>query len=81
MGILNLKLRPTVLFDVTNRKHREDYAKFLATGSWGHCRVRYELDEPCGELSGAIQRKMLEYYTEREFKVIHEDRRVFKFKG
>lgn len=79
MSLLNLRMRPIVEFDVTNRKHREDYARFIATGSWGHCPVRYEVNESCGELSGAIQRKMLEYYTGREFKIIPKDTRVFKF--
>lgn len=78
MSLLDLKVRPTVEFDVNKRQHREDYARFLATGSWGHCPVRYEVNEPCGELSGTIQRKMLEYYTAREFKITHTDTRVFK---
>ena len=77
MSLLHLRMRPIVEFDVTNRKHREDYAKFIATGSWGHCPVRYEVNEPCGELAGAIQRKILEYYMMREFKLEPKDTRVF----
>lgn len=78
MGVLNLKLRPIVAFDENNRLHRLDFAKFLETGSWKHCKVRYELDESCGELSGAIQRKMLVFYAKREFKIDPVDTRVYK---
>ena len=55
-------------FDPTNKQHRKDYAEFLRTGKWIHCDVRYELDEPGGELQGMIQRRILEYYMGREFK-------------
>lgn len=61
-------MRPVVAFDVKNKEHRKDYAQFLATGSWQHCGVRYELDDTCGELQGVIQRKLLEYYAGQEFK-------------
>lgn len=64
---LNFFKRPVVVFDPLNRKHRKDYAEFLKTGSWKSCDVRYELDEPVGELQAAIQRKMLTFYTSREF--------------
>jgi hypothetical protein len=78
MSLLSLRMRPIVEFDVNKRQHREDYARFLASGSWGHCPVRYELNESCGELSGAIQRKLLDYYVGREFKIVPKDTRVFK---
>jgi hypothetical protein len=63
---LNLKLRPIVAFDVNNPQHRKDYARFLQTHSWGHCPVRYELDEVCGEMQGAIQRRLLDYYSQQD---------------
>lgn len=69
-----LKLRPIVAFDVNNRKHRQDYAQFITTGSWSHSKVRYELDEVTGELQGAIQRVMLEYYVSKEFKLTVDNR-------
>jgi hypothetical protein len=67
-------MRPVVAFDVTNRKHREDYARFIATGSWGHCPVRYELDDVSGELQATIQRVILEYYMKKEFKIEVDNR-------
>lgn len=66
---LHLKMRPVVAFDPSNKDHRRDYAEFLRTGSWGHCAVRYELDESCGELQSRIQRNLLEYYLGKEFRL------------
>jgi hypothetical protein len=60
--------KPVVEFDPSNRQHRRDYAQFLKTGSWRHCRVRYELIGIGGELQGMMQRRLLEFYTDREFK-------------
>lgn len=71
---LHLKLRPVVAFDVNNRKHRRDYAEFIATGSWAHSKVRYEIDDVSGELQGKIQRVMLEYYIAKEFKLEVDNR-------
>lgn len=65
---LNLITKPVVAFDVKNTEHRRDYAQFLATGSWRHSPVRYELADSCGELQAVIQRKLLEYYAGQEFK-------------
>lgn len=64
---LNFFKRPLVVFDANNRKHRKDYTEFLRTGSWKNCEVQYELDEPVVNLQAAIQRKMLTFYSEREF--------------
>ena len=73
---LHLRMKPVVEFDPANRQHRKDYAEFLRTGRWTHCLVRYELDEPSGELQGMIQRRILEYYMEREFKINPTTQRV-----
>ena len=68
-------MRPVVAFDVKNKEHRKDYAMFLRTNSWQHCDVRYELDETCGELQGVIQRRLLEYYANQEFKSVVKKQR------
>ena len=68
------RMRPVVAFDVTNPKHRRDYAVFLRTHSWVHCDVRYELDEVCGEMQPAIQRRLLEYYSQRDMPKNSHDR-------
>ena len=64
---LNLFRKSTVAFDATNQKHRSDYATFLKTNSWKHSSVHYELPDVAGEVQGVVQRKLLEYYSSKEF--------------
>lgn len=70
---LNLFRKPTIAFDVNNRQHRNDYAIFLKTGSWKHCSVHYEVADAYGEVQSVVQRKLLEYYSSREFNKIWVD--------
>lgn len=67
MSKLELYVRPLVLFDAGNKKHRHYYFDFLKTGSWKNCPVRFALHEDVGNIQGTIQRKMIEYYSEKEF--------------
>lgn len=75
MSRLDLKLRPLVAFDADNKQHREWYAKFICAGSWKDCPVRFEMEEACGDLQGTIQRKLLQYYAAKEFKLDVVDNR------
>jgi hypothetical protein len=75
MSRLNLRLRPVVAFNVENKEHRELYARFICTGSWAGCPYTFEVDEPNGELQGTIQRKLLQYYGAKEFKLDVVDNR------
>ncbi len=70
---LNLFRKPTIAFNVANRQHRTDYAIFLKTGSWKHCGVHYEIPDAYGEVQSIVQRKLLEYYSAREFSKIWVD--------
>lgn len=65
---LNLFRKSTIAFDVNNRQHRHDYALFLITNSWKHCNVHYEIPDVSGEVQSVVQRKLLEYYSSKEFK-------------
>jgi hypothetical protein len=65
---LDLFVRPVVLFDATNKKHREFFSNYLSTGSWGNCPYRFVVQDDYGNLIGHIQRELLEYYMGREFK-------------
>jgi len=67
--ILDLVMRPTVLFDPSNKLHREHYANFLKNGSWGKCPVRFEVEgeDHNNNLSFAMQRMLTEYYVLKEF--------------
>lgn len=65
--ILDINRKPVVLFDVNNKDHRRDYAKFIQTGSWAHCDRHYEIYNVGGHSQGMIQRQLLEFYMAQEF--------------
>lgn len=75
MSRLEYYNRPLVAFDPTRRDHRQYYAEFVKTGTWGRCPVRFIVpDETGGNLINLIQRTMLEYYVKKEFKVVRHER-------
>ena len=71
---LNLFRKPTIAFDVNNRQHRNDYAVFMKTGSWKHCPVHYEIADVAGEVQSVVQRRLLEYYSSKEFAKVWLDK-------
>ena len=68
--ILDLNMRPTISFDPTNRQHRQWFADFQKTRTWGRCPVRFAVpsDSFGGDLVAMIQKILLAYYVTREFK-------------
>lgn len=62
-----LVIRSEVLFDATNKKHRKAYDQYLRKNrSWNGCPYRFRAPH-FGVVIGYIERKMLEYYTNKEF--------------
>jgi len=62
-----LTVRSEVLFDPTNKKHRNAYDQYLRNNrSWHGCPYRFRAPH-FGVVVGYIERKMLEYYTNKEF--------------
>ena len=61
------QVRPEVEFDTNNSEHRRLYALFLKNRSWGHSPIRFITKPSYGIDKGVIDRKLLEYYTNREF--------------
>jgi hypothetical protein len=60
--------RPWVAFDAANKRHRKWYTEFQRKGTWGHCPVRFLIDDEAqGNLVTMIQRRLVEYYITREF--------------
>lgn len=60
--------RPWVAFDATKRQHREWYTEFQRKGTWGHCPVRFIIDnEAQTNLVTVIQQKLVSYYVGKEF--------------
>ena len=67
MSRLQLFGRPWVVFDVTNRQHRRWYAEFQRRGTWGHCPVRFVVNDDHGDLLTMIQRELISHYVNKEF--------------
>ena len=68
MSRLDLFGRPWTVFDPENKDHRRWYHQFVLTASWGHCPVRFVVPEDHGDLVTMIQRSLVTFYTEKEFK-------------
>ena len=69
MSKLDYYARPLVSFDVTNKEHRRYYYDFAKNNTWGRCPVRFNSLEDTGyNLFAIMQRQMVEYYINREFK-------------
>ena len=68
MSRLDVFARPIVIFDPSNKMHRQYFTAFMTTGSWKNCPVRFAVEEGDGMLMGQIQRKMLLWYIEQERK-------------
>jgi hypothetical protein len=68
MSNLNLFVRPWTVFDPSNQEHRGYYYEFLKTGTWGYCPLRFIVDNDHGDLITMIQRSLVNYYVEQEFK-------------
>ena len=59
--------RPWVAFDETNRQHRKWYFEFVKHNTWGRCPVRFIVSDDHGDLLTMIQRRLNQYYTQKEF--------------
>ena len=67
MSRLALYGRPYVVFDATNREHRQWFANFNKSGAWGTCPVRFVVDDDHGDLITMIQRSLIQFYVDKEF--------------
>ena len=68
MSRLELFGRPWTIFDPNNKDHRRYYHQFVQTASWSGCPVRFVVPEDHGDLVTMIQRSLIAYYVNREFK-------------
>lgn len=60
--------RPLIVFDPSNKEHREFYFDFVQSGTWGRCPYRFIVPDDQGNLVTMIQRKLIAYYVNKEFK-------------
>lgn len=75
MSVLELSGRPYTVFNPANKEHRRYYNQFVKTASWGKCPVRFVVPEDHGDLITMIQRSLVKYYVEREFKIVAKKQR------
>jgi hypothetical protein len=77
MSILSFHGRPWTVFKAENREHRKWFAQFQATSTWANCPVRFVIDDDHGDLITMIQRRLIDYYTTKEFgqKAKHMDKK------
>ena len=68
MSILHYKSRPWTMFDPGNKEHRRWHSEFVQHGTWGRCPYRFIVPDEQGDLITMIQRNLVKYYVEREFK-------------
>lgn len=69
MSKLDYYARPLVAFDVANKEHRRHYHDFAKNQTWGRCPVRFiTLDDTGYNLFAILQRQMVEYYVNKEFR-------------
>jgi len=69
MSKLEFFNRPLVQFDAHNKEHRALYYGFTQKNGWGHSPYRFICPEGSQfDLISMIQRQMMDYYLQREFK-------------
>lgn len=68
MSLLLYHGRPWVKFDPSIKNHRKWFAEFNAARSWSRCPVRFIIDDEQGDLITMIQRRLIKYYVDKEFK-------------
>lgn len=73
MSRLQLHGRTFVVFDANNKEHRKWFADFNATRRWGNCPVRFVVNDDHGDLITQIQRELIQFYVDKEFKTVHKE--------
>lgn len=74
MSILNYHHRPWIAFNAEDREHRQWFAEFQRSGTWGHCPVRFIIADEQGDLVTMIQRRLIKFYVEKEFRSVKKRR-------
>jgi hypothetical protein len=72
MSRLQLHGRQFVVFDANNKDHRKWFADFNSTRRWGQCPVRFVVNDDHGDLITQIQRELIQFYVDKEFKLNKE---------
>lgn len=70
MSRLQLHGRQYMVFNANNKEHRKWFADFNASRKWGNCPVRFVLNDAHGDLITQIQRELIQFYVDKEFKTV-----------
>ena len=73
MSRLQLHGRNFVVFDANNKDHRKWFADFNTTRRWGICPVRFVVNDDHGDLITQIQRELIQFYVDKEFKQLNKE--------
>lgn len=66
MSSLSTFGRPYVEFDVRNKEHRREFARYIQTNAWGECPYRFRVTGHIIPVA-AMRQQMLDYYASKEF--------------
>lgn len=67
MSVLSGFMRPVEKFDANLKKHREYYAEYLKTDSWGSCPFQLQAPNSIVSLSTYAREQLIEFYIKKEF--------------
>ena len=70
MSLLIFNSRPYTVFDAKNKRHRKWFAEFQKHRTWAKCPVRFIVPDDQGDLVTLCQRRLIDYYTTKEFERI-----------
>lgn len=66
-NVLNTVIRPTVVFDATNKEHRYWAHRFIVNRTWAGCPWVFALPRSEDNVYNMVVRLVAEYYGDREF--------------
>jgi hypothetical protein len=67
MSLLIFNSRPYAVFNPKDKRHRKWFTDFQKNKTWAKCPVRFIVPDDQGDLVTLCQRRLIAYYTAREF--------------
>jgi len=67
MNTLLLNCRPGMVFDATNKEHRNAYYNFLKHSTWGRSPYQFILEPGFEDIPTLCRHRLCEYYVSKEF--------------
>jgi hypothetical protein len=72
-SMLSMYSRPTVVFDVTNKQHRQWAHRFMTARSWSGCPVQFALPHSEDNVYTMLMRQLTRHYIQKEFGALPQD--------